>query len=182
MTATPKSRAPWALIAGARRTGKTSLARAAIAGLRERGLRVVGVLQEAVEREGERQAYEAVRVAEPTDRVIVARRGAPASGETPICSFSFDDAAFARVASWLAEDEVSADVIVIDEVSKAESRGRGHAAAIDRALQGAALVVLCVRADELSFVVDRFALPDAVASLDTTAPQDLATFVDTLTR
>lgn len=141
---------------------------------RARGVRVAGVLQEATERDGERVAYEAVRIAHPEERVVVARRGPPATGETPICSFSFDDEAFARVAAWIAEDRAA--VIVIDEVSKAESRGRGHAAAIRHALASDATVVLCVRADELVHVLEQFGIEDVASSVDTAQPHALAAF------
>jgi nucleoside-triphosphatase THEP1 len=166
------------LITGARRTGKTSLARAVVGKLRDRGLTVAGVLQEAIEQDGERVAYEAVRLAKPDERVVVARRGAPSAGEEPICSFSFSDAGFAAARDWIASDR--ADVIVIDEVSKAESRGRGHAVAIDRALQGEGVVILCVRADELVHVMERFGIEEPIAALDTGAREGIEGFVDAI--
>lgn len=156
----------WALVVGDPRTGKTSLVRVAVEHLAAHGLRVAGVVQEAIEREGERVAYEAVRLTHGADRVVVARRGAADAGE-PICSYAFDDAAFMEVAAWLEHDATDADVIVVDEVSKVEWRGRGHAAAIGTALRGRAPVVLAVRASELSNVIERFGLGEPIATLRT---------------
>lgn len=167
---------PWALILGDRRTGKTSLARRVATTLEARNLRVVGVLQDAIEKDGDRIAYEAVRlgVRAVAERVVVARKSVAGGLDretAPSCSYAFDDDAFARVASWLEQDAATADVIVIDEVSRAESRGRGHARAIVTALarseSGGPVVVLCVRADELVHVVEHFGLNDTLATLET---------------
>lgn len=169
-----------ALIVGGRGTGKTTLIRATIEALQGRGLAVAGFFQEGIEapavaaapaaRSGERIAYDAVRIG-GSERVTVARRGAPGPGELPICSFSFDDRGFSIARRWLEEDALGShpvDVIVVDEVSKAESRGRGHAAAIEAALRSHApsVLLLAVRADELPHVLTHFELGEPIAHLE----------------
>lgn len=174
----------WALIVGAKGSGKTTTVRAVVDAARARGLAVGGVVQEPVTEAGstERVAYDAVRLATPEERVTVARRGpVPGPGGDPmICSFSFDDAAFARVRGWIDVDASDVDVVVIDEVSKAESRGRGHAAAIVDALRTSATVVLAVRDDELVHVMTQFGLGEPLATLSTADPSALHAFVAAL--
>jgi len=168
----------WALIVGAKGSGKTTTVRAFVEAARARGVRVGGVIQEPVtDASGERVAYEAVRLTNEVDRVVVARRGPVPGGDPMICSFSFDDGAFARVRDWIAADRAALDVVVIDEVSKAESRGRGHADAIADTLASNATVVLAVREDELVHVMTAFGLAEPVATLLAGA-DGVAAFVD----
>jgi nucleoside-triphosphatase THEP1 len=171
----------WALIAGRKHSGKTTLARAIASALTSRGVRIAGVVQEPIEIDGERVAYDAVRLGTAPERITVARRGTPDDGDAAVCSFSFDEAAFAHVARWVEADAPGADIIFFDEVSKAEVRGLGHAAAITRALRGDALVLLSVRADELVHVVAQFALGDAVAAIETgSSLEEISAFVERL--
>jgi nucleoside-triphosphatase THEP1 len=170
----------WALIAGPRGTGKSSLAWRVVEALRARGVAVGGVIQDAVEREGERTGYVARRVMTPGTAAI-ARRGTPeAPGETAVCSFAFDEGAFAEVRGWLANDARPAGILVIDEVSKLEASGSGHHDAIVDSLASEALTILVVRADQLFFVMERFGLDEPVASLETTSPDHVERFVEVL--
>ncbi|MCC6215711.1 MAG: DUF2478 domain-containing protein [Polyangiaceae bacterium] len=174
---------PWALISGGRSTGKSGTASRVAAALAARGVRVGGVIQDAVEEGGERVGYVATRVDAPATRLTLARRGAPPEGTRSgavhtVCSFAFDGDAFAAVRGWLRDGAGRHEVVIVDEVSKLEVSGEGHHAAIEDALGGDALVVLVVRADHLFAVVERYRLEDAVATLDAGDDAGLPAFVD----
>jgi len=167
----------WALIVGARGTGKSWLSARVVASLTERGVAVAGVFQEAMVEGDERVGYRACRAARG-DSVIVARKAtAQAPPGDVSCSFAFDAAAFAQVRRWIAEDTRAGGAVLIDEVSKQEVSGGGHYEAIVDALQGPALVILAVRADQLVFVMEKLALDEPVASIETNEQGDLDAFV-----
>jgi len=165
--------ARWAAIIGARGTGKSSHASHVVEQLRARGLTVGGFVQVAVEDELGRRSYDLHRLS--TEQVLPLARpttGREVEGKTTFCSFAFEDGAFAAARQWLDDDFEGCPVIVIDEVSKMEVSGQGHAAGIQKALASPyeAVVVLCVRADQLFYVVEAFGLEDdAVAVLEVPA-------------
>ena len=172
----------WALIAGAKRSGKSSLASRVVSELASRGIRVGGVIQDALHEEGERVGFRARRVGSSEEGILLARRGVPPPGATPesareFCSYVFDNEAFAEAGSWVRQAARESDVVVVDEVSKLEVARGGHHDAICDALRDGALVILVVRADQLFAVVERFELDDAVASLDTADKSELESFV-----
>lgn len=171
----------WALIVGARGTGKSSLSAHVITDLLERGVAVAGVVQEAIAEGDERVGYRARRAGKG-DSVVVARKGAArAPDEDTSCSFAFDTGAFADVRRWLAEDTRAGGVVLIDEVSKAEVAGGGHYDAIVDAVKSPALVILAVRADQLFYVMEKLGLEEPVASLETAEPGALDAFVSAVT-
>ena len=111
----------------------------------------------------------------------LARRATDARpGEETFCSFAFDLTAFARARSWIEGDVEGCDVIVIDEVSRLEAAGRGHADAIVDALASGRLVVLSVRADQAFDVLSRFALEEPAAALELARSPSLDVFVPAL--
>lgn len=177
--------ARWAAIIGARGTGKSTHASHVVELLRARGVRVGGFLQMGVVDELERKSYDLHRLS--TGDVLPLARpttGAEVEGQTTYCSFSFVDDAFERARAWLDEELGRCPVIFVDEVSKLEVSGQGHHAAIRKALAAddATVVVLCVRADQLFYVVEAFGLEDdAAAVLEVPgAEEDVGAFVDAL--
>jgi nucleoside-triphosphatase THEP1 len=178
--------ARWALLAGGKGTGKSSVASRVATELAQRGVVVGGVVQDAIEEDGDRVGYRARHVG-GTESVVVGRKGAAPPDADPealcsFCSFVFDPRAFDRAHGWIRQGVASADVVIIDEVSKLEVAQGGHCAAIREALAGKAIVLLVVRADQLFDVVERFGLGDALATLDAADEPALAPFVDELAR
>lgn len=168
----------WALVAGARGGEKTARVRAAVEALRARGVALGGFVQDPIDEGDARVAYE-VRRLTTGERVRMARPqgAAPAAREEEFCSMVFDGDAFDRARAWLEADAAAATVLVVDEVSKLEAAGRGHARAIERALASDKVIaLLCVRADQLFAVVERFGLADPIATLtpDEGSPEALA--------
>ena len=175
--------ARWALLVGGKGVDKTSLAERVAAELAARGLRVAGVVQDPVEEDGERRGYVARRIG-ASETVVVARKGAAEAGsnEATVCSFVFDASAFERAREWIRQSSREADVVVIDEVSKLEVARGGHHDAIREALRGNAIVVLVVRGDQLFSVVERFALGEPAATLESADEGAFAQFVEDLAR
>jgi len=176
--------ARWALLVGGKGTGQSSRAARVAAQLASRGVVVGGVVQDATEDDGAR-TYLARHVG-GSESVVVARKGAPPKGARPdalreFCSFVFDTDAFAQARAWIRDDSRTADVVVVDEVSKLEVSHGGHHDAILDARAGTAIVLLVVRGDQLFSVVERFALDDEpVATLDTVDDAAFARFVEDL--
>ena len=164
----------WALVT--RRSGASPLVRIAAALLAER-VRVAGFAQEPVEQDAERTGYELRRL-ESRERRPVARRATaePADGECAFCSLYFDENAFAAAREWIREDAGHAEVLLIDGVSKLEAAGRGHAGALREALRHSSLVVLAVRPEQLFAIMERFDLPEPIATLEDTSDEALASF------
>lgn len=177
----------WALIVGPKGSGKTTLAARVARALTERGVSVGGVLQEASIRDGERVGFQARRVGAGGDQVPLARRGVAPEGTPPeraheFCSYVFDDGAFVQARSWVEHAADTADVVIVDEVSKLEVARGGHHDGIRGALGAGALVLLVVRADQLFAVVERFELDDAIATLETADESGFSSFVDAVVR
>jgi nucleoside-triphosphatase THEP1 len=133
--------------------------------LRDKGVRVGGFLQLPREDELGRKWYDLLRLSRGQKMVLAGPASGPAVeevGKTSLCSFVFHDETFAAAQAWVQEDSATADVLMIDEVSKLEVGGKGHHDAVVTALgaAGASVVVLCIRADQLFYVVDRFGLQD----------------------
>ena len=181
--------AAWALIRGDKGEGKTSQARAVAARLRERGIRVGGFVQQAVqETDGTRVGYDLARIAGGTP-IPLARRGkVPQAGQVGFCSHVFEPSAFVQAREWLREEAPSAEVLIIDEVSRLETASQGHAAAVRfaLALPATRVVVLCIRAEQLFAVTEAFlgdSAGEAVATLEAAAGEDaLAQFAEAVIR
>jgi nucleoside-triphosphatase THEP1 len=177
--------APWALLVGDKGADKSALALRVATALGARGLRVEGVVQDPLERDGERSGYVVRRIGGP-ETVVVARKGVAPPGSdgsvATVCSFVFDAGAFEQARAWVRRAASDADVVVIDEVSKLEVARGGHHAAIVDALGGRAVVLLVVRGDQLFSVVERFGLGEAAATLESGDEDAFARFVDDLAR
>ncbi|MFN8544630.1 MAG: nucleoside-triphosphatase [Candidatus Binatia bacterium] len=169
----------WALLIGGKDTDKSAAALRVAGALTARGVTVAGVVQQAIEEDGERVAYRLCRLGR-ADAALVARRAvAPRSEhEEAFCSFVFDTTAFTAARRWLAEDAVGARVVLIDDVSKLEAAGRGHHDAIRAALDRDALPVLVVRADQLFAIMERFGLDEPLAVLDLAGDGTVDGFAD----
>jgi nucleoside-triphosphatase THEP1 len=168
--------ARWAAIVGARGTGKSTHATRVVELLERRGVRVGGFFQKASEDELGRRSYDLHRLS--TGDVLPLARpttGQEVPGHTTYCSFSFVDAAFVNACRWVEQDIGACPVIVVDEVSKVEVSGQGHHDSIRCALAADddTVVVLCVRADQLFYVVEKFELEDdAVGVLEVPASEE----------
>ncbi|MCC7537377.1 MAG: methyltransferase domain-containing protein [Deltaproteobacteria bacterium] len=166
--------ARWALVTkdkSASRDGLLPSMAEVVEVLQSRALSVGGLVQRPVEVAGERVGYEIVRVRgaeRPEGAIRAARRAgaAPRASEESFCSLVFDNDAFAAALEWVRADAGDSEVLVVDEVSKLEVAGRGHAASVTRALASGRVVVLGVRADQLFAVMERFGLPEPLATLD----------------
>jgi len=149
--------------------------------LSSRGISVRGVVQEEIEDERVPVGYDVRRIG-TDDRMLLARRGANPRepSEEAFCSFVFDRRAFDAARGWIEQDAATAQVLIVDEVSKLEGAGGGHHDAILHALAGASLVVLSVRSEELFAIMERFGLDEPVAMLDTADATGFASFVDSV--
>jgi nucleoside-triphosphatase THEP1 len=171
----------WALLVGGKGTGRSLLASRLARELSSRGISVRGVVQEEIEEEQVPVGHDVRRVG-TDDRMLLARRGATPRepSEEAFCSFVFDRRAFDAARGWIEQDAATAQVLIVDEVSKLEAAGGGHHDAIVHALAGTPLVVLSVRSEELFAVMERFALDEPVAMLDTADAPAFAAFVDSV--
>lgn len=175
-----RSRAPrWALILtppGQRKSDEVFTVAAALAG---RGLRLAGFAQQR--RPDAPRRYMLCGLGSDDVPVPIARRGGtPGPEEEPFCGCVFIPDAFATARTWLARDLPACDVAVLDEISRLEVTGGGHAEAVAEALARAPLTVLSVRANHLSALMDRFELPEPLAVLEQGDPPEafLAAIVD----
>lgn len=160
---------PWAAIVG-RGEGKRAALRAVVGGLRARGLRVGGLLQQPTGDGG----LLLVNI-EHGAQIALARR----DERTPdICDLSFDGRAFAQGRRWIAESDAE---VVLLEIGKLEARGQAHWASAADVLHGdrRRLALLCIRPDKLFDIA--YELPDPSAGLELPASDgELARFVDAL--
>jgi nucleoside-triphosphatase THEP1 len=126
------------------------------------------VVQEPVVENGQRVGYRALRIGGGGE-IGVARppTASRAGSEEEYCSYLFDAAAFATARGWIEEAATTAQVVIVDEVSKLEVAGRGHHDAVRSALAGRALPLLGVRGDQLFGVMERFGLPEPLAAAET---------------
>ncbi len=153
------------LVYGPRGAGKTTATLELADELARRGVIVGGYFQRPISDELDRRGYDLVRVRDRDQVLPLARGTAEKPGTSRVCSFIFSNAAFREGFAWLKEDALSARVLVIDEISKLEVKGEGHAQALDWALGLAEhrILLLSVRADQLFYVVEAFGLEDRIA-------------------
>jgi nucleoside-triphosphatase THEP1 len=160
--------AKWAALVGAKGSGKSVDALDVARRLQTRGARVGGFVQRSHTDALDRKSYELVRLA-CHEAVSLARPGAAEGpGLETHCSWIFESGAFDKARGWLLEDAPACDVLFVDEVSKVEVGGRGNHDALRAALalDDSKLVVVCIRADQLFYVVDKIGLGDAAATLE----------------
>jgi hypothetical protein len=160
---------PWAAIVGRGEDKRVAL-RAVVDGLRARGLRVGGLLQQPTGDGG----LLLVNVEHGAQVTLACR-----DERTPdICDLSFDSGAFAQGRRWIAESD--AEVVML-EIGKLEARGQAHWASATDVLHGdrRRLALLCIRPDKLFDVA--YELPDPSAGLELPASDgEVARFVDAL--
>jgi len=175
----------WALISAESGTESATLALSVVGRLEASGVRTAGFVQRKSRNERGEKRYDLERLHRP-DRAVLAIDGVAAKGpnEEFFCSMAVHNDGFAAAGRWLEEDAAGADVLLIDEISKLETAGRGHSATFQRARQrDEALVLFCVRASELFYVLERFALPEEamVAAIELPADDVVVDgFVDAL--
>jgi len=154
------------LIYGSRGAGKTTTTLTLAERLLHKGIGVGGYYQRTTTDDLERRGYDLVSVRDAKRTLPLARPGGQESpGTSAICSFSFYRDSFAAALGWLQHDAAACRALVIDEVSKLEVRGEGHAQALRWALTlgDDKLLLLSVRGDQLFYVVDAFDLGSQVA-------------------
>ncbi len=157
----------WATVIGGADEGRVSSLWMLVAALRGRGLSVGGVIQEL------NQDLDAVDI-----RSGAVKRLARKATEPTLCSWGFDDEAFASVAGWLEGHDF--DVVVLP-AARLEAAGRGHRPTIDAALAGRPVVVLAISRSQLANVA--LELDEPVAALELPAGSaSIEAFADRLER
>jgi nucleoside-triphosphatase THEP1 len=170
--------ARWALISGESGVENAACALKALQRLRAKGVRIAGFVQHKTRNERGEKRYHLERLL-TGERAILAVDGVAAKGPTEefFCSMAFHNDAFDAARRWVEEDAAGADLLLLDGISKLEVSGKGHCATLEHALRlDEPVVFMCVRASQLSYVIERFALADAdmVAALE--PPADDAAF------
>jgi len=160
--------ARWALIAGPKGSEKSDCALGLCEALLRAAVSVGGFIQTKHVDEEQRKHYELVRL--PTfQRAHLAQDAVhPATGsDVMFCALRFDADAFRLAQDWIDEDLRRAEVVFVGEVSKVEVGSGGHFHAIASALAAprSTLAVLCVRADQLFYVVEKFGLEDDASAI-----------------
>jgi nucleoside-triphosphatase THEP1 len=156
--------ARWAVMSGPKGSGKSTHALDLAARLRAKGLRVAGFVQVGRTDELDRKGYDLLRLTDGSCTPLARPGGAERDGTEQFCSWTFDAQAFRTACDWVYNDAAAADVIIMDEVSKLEAAGRGHHDIIvwSLGLHERKVVVLCVRSDQLFYVVEKFALEEGL--------------------
>ena len=170
--------ARWALISGESGEENAACALKVVAHLAASGIRASGFTQRKhIDEEGRRR-YELVRLL-GGERAVVAVGGVVPKGpaEEAFCSMAFHNEGFDAAGRWLDEDAPAADLLVLDGIGKLEVSGKGHCSTLGAVLHWAdKVVLLCAKASQLVYVVERFGLKDKdmVAALE--LPADDAAF------
>jgi nucleoside-triphosphatase THEP1 len=148
------------------------------------GIRTAGFVQrKMVDAEG-RKSYELVRL-HRDEQVLLAVDGVVPRGpsQEAFCSMAFHNHGFELARAWLEEDGRDADLLILGGVSKLETAGKGHCPTVEAALGSDKLVLVCARASQLVYVVDKFGLEEEtmVAALELPADDDAKqAFIETL--
>jgi nucleoside-triphosphatase THEP1 len=154
--------ARWALISGEKGHNKAELTLEMVARLKAGGAKVGGFVQLRHIDAQEQKGYELLRLT-TGERITLAVGGVAAKGasQEAFCTYAFRNDAFEQARRWLQADAVGCDVLVLDDISKLEVQGKGHAASLTWALaQEGKMVLICARASQLFYVVENFALAD----------------------
>ena len=153
----------WALIIGPKKSDKTGAALGLRDALERQGISVAGFLQSKRFDAENRLFYDITRLSTGEIRPLAEEAiNESGSNDVTFCALRFKESAFDAAKVWLEEDSRSADVIILGDVSKVEIAGQGHFESIQRSLSMSdeKLVVLCVRADQLFYIVEKFGLED----------------------
>ncbi|MGM0578191.1 MAG: DUF2478 domain-containing protein [Myxococcota bacterium] len=124
---------PWAAIVGRGEEGRREVCRAVVDGLRRRGLRVGGALQEPAIRGGRERGFDLVDL-DTGERVPLAR----VSGDPDLCDFAFEADGFEQGRAWSSGDQP----VVVVEAGKHEASGRGHWPTIRDIVEGPPRVLI----------------------------------------
>jgi nucleoside-triphosphatase THEP1 len=154
--------ARWALLTGPKGSGKSNDALDLVSRLNARGLHVAGFVQVGWSDELDRKGHDLLRIKDRS-RLHLSRPGSlEGKGEEAFCSFVFNQGAFDTARGWVQQDAPGAHVVIFDEVSKLEAAGKGHHDAIAWAMarDDVSVVLTCVRADQLFYVMEKFKLEE----------------------
>ena len=167
--------ARWALISGESGVENAACAMEVLGRLKGDGIRIAGFVQRKSRNERGEKRYHLERLS-TGERAILAVDGVAAKGpsEEFFCSMAFHNDAFDAANRWVKEDAAGADLLLLDGISKLEVSGKGHCATLEKALRlRKPVILICVRASQLSYVIERFALHDdkMVAALELPADQ-----------
>lgn len=153
--------ARWAVVTGEKGHDKAGFVLGVAEELRAAGLRVAGFVQRR-RYDGDQKGHDLQRLA-TGEKIVLAQGGvaAKAVSQEAFCTYAFRNDAFEQAFAWMREDAKGADVLVLDDVSKLETQGKGHAAALEWALkQEGKVVLISARASQLFYVVENFGLED----------------------
>lgn len=155
-------------ICGGAGSGKTTTLQRLCESFEDRGRRVGGVLQVAVQDGNLRVGYNLLDVATGEEFPFARRKS---SYRSRGLSFTFDPGGWEWAAHRIRRAAVQADVAVVDELGKLEARGSGHLPALRSALSApsAATWFLAVRDLALQKVVDELGPLDEVFHLENAA-------------
>ena len=157
----------WSAVVGRSKLEKDRVALEVARNLARRGIRVGGFVQlRSHDDDGELIGWDVCRVSDG-ERYALARR----SSDPDLCSYRFDDDAFALAKAWSREEP--AEVVFIGGVGKLEAAERGHWPVLSELVERAdgPHVVACIRDTSLSTIALR--LPDPVEALELPAADDV---------
>ncbi|MDD5564584.1 MAG: nucleoside-triphosphatase [Thermoanaerobaculaceae bacterium] len=171
----PPRRGTVVIVTGARGSGKTTLAAAAVESLRTADRRVGGILAPGSWRDGARYSFDVVDLATGSRQPLACRE--PRDGWREEGSFWIDPAGMAVGRGALSADR--ADVVVVDEVGPWELRGAGWSSELETLLAAATPLLLVVRRECLDAVVARWSLAAAVFDAADASPAQVAAALQT---
>ena len=168
--------ARWALIAGPKKSNKSQRALELVERLRKAGFSVAGFVQVREVGDDDLAHIDILRLA-TGDRAVVAKEQLHSrpGDDVTFCNLRFQPDAFGTARQWLEEDASGAEVVFIGDINKLEVSGQGHHGATTQALAlpRTTLAVVCVSADQLFYVVEKFGLEDECrASLELPASEE----------
>jgi nucleoside-triphosphatase THEP1 len=170
----PMTTARWALVSAERMEESTACALSVVARLEAAGIRTAGFAQHKDADAHGQKRYEVVRL-HSQERALLAVDGTAAKGENEesFCSIVFHNDSFATARRWAEEDKHEAELFLLGGVGKLEVFDKGHSPLLEGLLkEDGALLLLCVRASQLSYVMERFVFPEErmVDALELPAP------------
>jgi nucleoside-triphosphatase THEP1 len=161
------------MLTGETGSGKTTRAQDAVERLRERGLRVGGVLAPGRLESGRRTGFDIVNLATGETSSLARESTGGAGPHAQWSRFAFSREGLALGLKALGPDARGADVVIVDEVGPFELAGGGWADALDnlaRDYQGP--VVLVVRSSIVDAVRRRWGTADSTVWQASTTPTD----------